>query len=191
MFISFGNPKIGKMLNFSLPRETCVCATKWCRENCYGMRRLYRALELEKIYECNYILSRSREFPEIMIHILRGMRRKIKIMRVHTVGDFYSKAYVEKWIRIASELPDWRFYCYTRAWQRKKIREKLEELRSLDNFVVYASTDPYTGEPPEGWLEAGIEKCYRKPYKYCDKMNKCDECLYCVYGRGNVAFKVI
>jgi len=55
------------------------------------------------------------------------------------------------------ELKDYQFYTFTRSWRVPHIFPHLEELRALPNFVIYASTDRDTRQPPPGWLEA----CFR------------------------------
>jgi len=134
---------------------------------------------------------------------LHREKEKKDPIRLHVAGDFYEGEYVDKWIEICKALPGWKFYSYTRSWQIPEIKERLEELRRLDNFVLYASTDEYTGKPPEGWLEAGICFTYTKPARVCPhdvqklrgipvkRAIKCAKCMYCPEGRGHVWFPMV
>ena len=40
-------------------------------------------------------------------------KKKPDYLRVHDSGDYYSTAYLKKWIKIAKDNPDVRFYSYT------------------------------------------------------------------------------
>jgi hypothetical protein len=71
---------------------------------------------------------------------------------VHVSGDFYSAAYVNKWIAIATRTPGTTFYAYTRSWRGRNLPllEALITLSKLPNFVLNISTDRDTGIP--SWL---------------------------------------
>ena len=42
------------------------------------------------------------------------VKAKFKVVRIHESGDFYSIEYVEKWDNIAKQLPQVKFYAYTK-----------------------------------------------------------------------------
>jgi len=210
--LSDGNSKLGTMWNFSVPslrpfrpvdiEKTCPGATPWCERWCYAKRDLF---ETKPVLECHQRWleeSLKPDFVQRMVDFIRERRRKTPI-RIHVAGDFYNPEYAGKWLEICKTLPDWKFYAYTRSWRIPEIRERLEELRRLPNFVLYASTDEDTGEPPPGWLEAGICTTYSMGARVCphdaqllrgipkEKAIKCDTCLYCPEGKGHLWFPEI
>jgi hypothetical protein len=44
-------------------------------------------------------------------------KKRADYVRVHDSGDYYSKAYLAKWLEIARQLPDVKFYSYTNMIQ--------------------------------------------------------------------------
>jgi len=59
---------------------------------------------------------------EMIIEINRIGLHKIKFLRIHDAGDFYSDEYLQSWLDIAMQTPSVTFYCYTKEVSRfKKI----------------------------------------------------------------------
>jgi Gene product 88 len=81
---------------------------------------------------------------KIIAEILASQR---KIVRIHVSGDFYSAAYVQKWLAIVQACPDVRFYAYTRSWRDPEIRASLERLSRRRNVRLWYSCDAETGQP--------------------------------------------
>jgi hypothetical protein len=44
------------------------------------------------------------------------VKRKVKVLRLHSSGDLYSQEYANKWIEIVKALPNVEFYAYTKSW---------------------------------------------------------------------------
>ena len=44
-----------------------------------------------------------------------GKRKRVDYLRVHDSGDYYSRAYIAKWIEIARRNPNVKFYSYTKS----------------------------------------------------------------------------
>jgi len=163
--------KLGRILGWSLPAPitrvpvdnavflTCPAATRYCTRVCYAQRHHFRNPEVQLSHFRNFLATLRDDFPKIMTALLRYEENfnTVKIFRIHVSGDFYSEKYIRQWRIIAENLPDWRFYAYTRAWLVPNLRKAVEsELITLSNFTVYASTDPDTPAPPSSWLEAAI-----------------------------------
>jgi len=201
VYISMGNTKIGRVCSYSVPpfatllpdgREfrTCPGATDWCKMRCYAQRgRLVLSrpygLMLENLVQ---FLEKGKEW--LVREVTSSLReRRRKLFRVWVAGDFFLDI-IDAGMEVARELPDWRFYTYTRSWRVPELLPRLGELRRLPNFVVYASTDDTSGPPPSGWLEAGVEFTYSKPSIKCPELKSCEVCGYCIYGRGHVYFSV-
>jgi hypothetical protein len=43
------------------------------------------------------------------------IKKKVDFLRVHDSGDFYSNKYFLKWMQIADQLPNVKFYAYTNS----------------------------------------------------------------------------
>jgi len=163
--------KLGRILGWSLPAPitripiadmfflTCPATTGYCSRICYAQKYNFKMHHVQMSQFKNFLASLRDDFPKIMVALLRYMENfnTVKIFRVHVSGDFYSERYIKYWRSIAEELRDWRFYTYTRIWLIPRLRSVIEsELMPLNNFIIYASTDPETPAPPNNWLEATI-----------------------------------
>jgi len=194
--VSFGesNTKLGNVFTFSLPsRITCPGASSWCRKHCYAKRYERLRPTCRKAYRDNYDLAKITErFVRIMTGVLP---RILPCMRIHTSGDFFSADYINAWKEICSEFPQVRFWTYTRSWSVPDLLPSLEELRSLDNVSLFASTDPTMKLPPKDWRTAFIACDPRAEGIACRTQNSeessCLDCGYCFGDTGgNVVFKV-
>lgn len=127
--ISFGNRKLvsnDETLFFiwNLPAiKTCPYRTPLCEKCCYATKaeRLYKAVLPSR--EANLEASKSETFIADMILIiekkLSTMKQKDLVIRIHESGDFYNRAYAEKWLAIATHfVNDSRvtFICYTKSF---------------------------------------------------------------------------
>jgi len=109
-----GNRKLPKSTGiFNIPAiKTCPnCGT--CKEFCYARKaeRMYpNALPYrERMLE----LSKKPSFVSDMVAVI--IKSKVKTIRIHESGDFYSQSYVDNWTDIARQLPDIQFYAYTKS----------------------------------------------------------------------------
>ncbi len=135
-----GNKATGpEVYLFNLPIDKTCHPTPWCKENCYGKKGYYLRFRknAEKGAKRRYKLSLSREFIKTITEEI--FRRKIFLVRVHVIGDFYSKEYVRKWIKIAKNCPQTRFRTTTK---RRDFKNIILELHALPNFNVRESLDP-------------------------------------------------
>jgi len=148
----YGNDKLGAIANFSLPPfTTCPGKTKFCERFCYGARNWYRTDRVQQGLEDRYEVSKTPQFTDRVIEEIKD--KKIKLVRIHTVGDFYSPDYVLKWPQIFHACSSTKFYCYTRSWRIPELRNLLETLMEVfPNFRPRASVDYSTHkDKPEGW----------------------------------------
>jgi hypothetical protein len=218
------NTKIGEILNFSIPPDTvifttgevvrtCPGATPWCRRHCYAKKKRFEwrttmsslTSRLVWYFELGPYRFAERLERELRKAETRGVE---KTLRLHVAGDFFEKDYIEMWRHIAERMPDWRFYTYTRSWRVPELLPYLEKLRRLPNFVLYASTDPDTGPPPPGWLEACcVDTNYKPGFKPYTKTIRCPgevaeekagrpilpckKCRVCILGSASVHWEVI
>lgn len=74
-------------------------------------------------------------------------KKKVRVVRIHVSGDFYSADYVDKWLEIVDRFPAVTFYAYTRSWRVAEQRKKLNKLADRPNVRLWWSLDSETGCP--------------------------------------------
>lgn len=126
-----------KVFNFGIPayksmsgKLTCPFADE-CVKFCYAQKGAYIWSNVKPAFEKRYELTRSAEFVSKMSDEL--MKKRPDYVRVHDSGDYYSKAYLQKWIDIANLFPEIKFYSYTNSVAM------LKEVNLPSNFDVIFS----------------------------------------------------
>lgn len=116
------NSKLKKdgIFNFDIPAYksktgliTCPNAAT-CIANCYARQGTYNFSNVRNKHEANLAATFQDDFVEKIIAEIK--RRKAKIVRPHSAGDFYSQEYADKWLQIVKALPEVKFYAYTKSW---------------------------------------------------------------------------
>lgn len=118
------NAKMAKMsglktFNWGIPAyqakdgfKTCPWAGA-CAVGCYARQGAYVWSNVSQAFEARLALSRSPRFVETIDAEIK--RRKIKRLRIHDSGDFYSGKYRDDWFAIMRANPGTLFYAYTKA----------------------------------------------------------------------------
>ena len=188
------NKRVGFLI-WNLPAViTCPFRTIHCEGACY-------ALKAEKQYKDSCVNSRMRHlelskdpsFVSSMIFTIKAeldrpinKNRKV-VFRIHESGDFYNKAYVEKWLEIMRYFEDTKnlvFVAYTKSvkffdgvdlptnfhllasvWDDTK--ESNLDIIKRNNFRIYTA---YQGEMLEAALLNGFAHCP------CDDCANCGKC---------------
>ena len=145
-----GNKKLGGHLiwGFGLPSGTaklCPGMTPTCRRVCYAVRLQSYRPQAAKRYRQNLRLAKRKDFVRRIRAFL--IAQGIRVVRIHTGGEFVTGKYIRKWQRIIERSPKVRFFTYTRAWRVPEFREALEGLSQLPNLVLWYSADRDTGMP--------------------------------------------
>ena len=106
-----------RVFNFGIPayksasgKLTCPMADE-CVKFCYAKKGAYIWGNVKPAFEKRYELSKTDDFISAMNAEIQS--KKPDYVRVHDSGDYYSKAYLDKWIEIAIHNPNVRFYSYT------------------------------------------------------------------------------
>lgn len=144
-----GNKKLGSatVWSFSVPAyHTCRPGrTEVCARNCYARRLERFRPSVRKSLRENLKATRSDSFAGLVVAEITA--RKVKVLRVHAAGDFYSAAYAAAWYEIFKQTPDTLHYFYSRSWRDRTIRPVLARMAGLKNVRVWFSTDRQTGDP--------------------------------------------
>jgi len=145
-----GNKKLGGHLiwGFGLPSGTaklCPGMTPTCRRVCYAVRLQAFRPQAAKLYQKNLKLVKRKDFVRRIRAFI--IAQGIRVVRIHTGGEFHSGKYARKWGRIIAKSPRVKFFTYTRAWRVPVIRTELEALATLPNLALWYSADNDTGMP--------------------------------------------
>lgn len=113
--------KLGlKIFNFSIPayktksgKVTCPFADA-CVKYCYAQKGNYTRFPSVGVgMEKRYLATKSITFIPLMDKAIKS--KKLDALRIHDSGDFYSKAYIQKWVDIANLNPNVNFYAYSKS----------------------------------------------------------------------------
>ena len=106
-----------RVFNFGIPayksasgKLTCPFAGE-CIKFCYAKKGAYIWSNVQPAFEKRYQLSKTNKFVPAMIDEI--VNKRPDYVRVHDSGDYYSKQYLQKWLRIAKTFPEVNFYSYT------------------------------------------------------------------------------
>ena len=128
-----------KIFNFSIPayktkegRITCPFA-KECVKYCYAQKGNYtRFPKIGELMEQKYKISKTNNFITLMNEEI--IKKKATHIRIHDSGDFYSIAYLNKWVQIANDNKKVIFYAYT-----KSIKFFIDGLKLPKNLKIIFS----------------------------------------------------
>jgi hypothetical protein len=98
-------------------------------------------------YRRNLALSCRKDFARRMHAFL--VTHHVRVVRIHTGGEFYSARYAWRWLRVVHRSRRVRFFTYARAWRVPAIKAVLDALAALPNCQVWYSCDCDTGIPPD------------------------------------------
>lgn len=119
--LGMGNSKISKDVGIFDMLSVVTCPNcKECARKCY-------ARKAEKQYPATWnkrVLNTAQavETPALLIErsIWQIRMHRIRVVRIHSAGDFFSQAYADLWGDIARALPEVRFYGYTKSPYRPR-----------------------------------------------------------------------
>ena len=155
-----GNRKLGgaRIWGFALPSGTAGV----CVRHCYAVRTEQYRHRAAARYEKNLALTRRRDFG-VRVRAFLTLHG-VRVVRIHTGGEFYSAEYAAKWLEVVRRRHRVRFYTYTRAWRIPAIRLVLDEMAKEPNGRLWYSCDRDTGVPAErppevriAWLMTGAD----------------------------------
>ena len=91
--------------------------------------------KVRRNYIESYEYSLKSEFVDTVIRQIESIKGKIKAVRIHDSGDFYSQEYVDKWVTIVKRFPNLKFFALT----KRATDFDFSELKSLPNFYLIDS----------------------------------------------------
>lgn len=181
------NTKLGRSIAaFSLPAlSTCPGKTKYCESVCYATSGFFNFKNVKGSLANNYTESLKDSFVKDVLSEIKAS--KATELRIHPSGDFYSEAYINKWIEIVQETPNVRYWVYSRSWSIPELSKSLKILAEQPNVQFFASVDETTiGIPEKHFRLASLVKDWElvsSDFVRCPNLkNKnitCDKCTYC------------
>ena len=116
-------------VSFNLPaQKTCPSAGN-CKNWCYASTGTYLFPSSVNLRLQNFDWLRHTKNIEIMAneihHTMIRKNKRIRVVRIHDSGDFFSTSYLYAWIKVARWNPDKLFYAYTK--EVKRIKELIAE----------------------------------------------------------------
>ena len=87
---------------------------KDCVKFCYAQKGAYSWSNVKPAFEKRYEITKTDNFIDLMNSEIK--KKKVDFLRIHDSGDFYSKAYIQKWFTIANDNPNVKFYAYTKSF---------------------------------------------------------------------------
>jgi len=121
--------------------------TPTCQTHCYAIRFAQYRTTAQAKYQRNLELSKLPDFAQRMRYFI--LNHEVKVVRIHTGGEFYSTRYIRQWQLIAAKLPNVLFYTYTRSWRTPSLKVEIDRLAELANVRVWYSCDRETCIPAE------------------------------------------
>lgn len=198
IYISTNNLRMNFPIFDISPILTCPGSTNLCEKYCYALKseRLYPHTRSSRL--SNYHATKKPTFTSRMITYINTLNPKY--FRVHASGDFYNQNYLNKWIKIWKALPQTNFLAYTQ-------HHTLDYTKLPPNIKLYHSIwpDSLFHNIPKNTLRAYvIDTTYRRlpPYRphiqlgntfTCPKTHtkgKCNDCMHCFNGVGDVVFEL-
>lgn len=132
--LKYENSKLKKQFIFTLPASQEVCG-RMC-PGCYAAKAQVRFPNTVMPYRNRMLeASKQEDFETKIVKELTDKKRAANIVRIHESGDFYSQEYIDKWARIAKQLPSITFYAFT----KRKADFDFKELEDSNNVVIINS----------------------------------------------------
>lgn len=131
--LKYENMKLKNQLIFTLPATKEVC-NMVCK-GCYAAKAQVRFPKALAYRERMLERSKIKEFQQDIIDEIKNCKKPLEAIRIHESGEFYSQDYLDKWEAIAKQLPNHKFYAFTK---RKKDFD-FSRVEALPNFVIIDS----------------------------------------------------
>lgn len=171
--ISFGNQKIGKVININQDPALSCRPDAPCRGVCYACKGHYCFENVKKALRGNFFayIHDPDGFFEAVSEVVRKKeafaikrRKERPIVRWHSAGDIVDDRYFRGMITVARNNPGVDFYAYTKQYEIVNA-ELAKGTKLPKNFRVIFS------HAQKGW-ESHIQNPFNLPTTYIDFRNK-------------------
>lgn len=131
------NQKVKAWL-FSLPPVKSCLNSGSCEKDCYALKAYKQYPSAAALWDFNFHLVKNNLtelYNRLDKQLAKIAKSKMRVVRIHQSGDFYSAEYVEVWHKLAAKYPMISFYGYTKV---DSILD-LAKFESLDNVAIVKS----------------------------------------------------
>jgi hypothetical protein len=113
-YLSFGNAKLKKsnIYTFGIPAGSTCPGKGTCAIGCYAQAGFFNMPVVKNAQQSRLELTKHHAFIETLSAEIK--KRKVKTLRIHDSGDFYSLKYLNQWLEIIQANPQVNFYAYTK-----------------------------------------------------------------------------
>jgi len=128
-----GNTKTGRAVKtWSMNQTTCPCHCPGCYADsgCYQFTSVKKALANNTELATKYL-----EFTERAIMAQCETLKADTEIRIHAVGDFFSREYLDTWHRIAERFPTLKFWTYTKVLAFESAFDDLDNANIVKSLV--------------------------------------------------------
>ena len=132
--VSKGNRKMGSIPSVSLPPVvTCKnCST--CKHKCYALKMCRIYPTVKKAYDNNLaLLNEDRDAYFLQV---KASAMVTKYFRFHVSGDIVDIDYLDRMCKLASELSDTRFLCFTKNYEDVEEYTKANEIPENLKLII-------------------------------------------------------
>lgn len=166
--LKYENAKLKHQLIFNLPVSKAICGRQ-C-PGCYALKAQVRFPKTVLPYrERMHAASLQDDFTTQIIAEITKCKRPLSAVRIHEAGEFYSQAYIDKWVTIAKACPTVKIYTFT-----KRIKEfNFKALMALPNTSIVDSL-------MHGGLNYGPIAKLNPAVKICPSTSCGIQCTYCM-----------
>ena len=113
-YLSNKNTKLARsgIFSFGIPAGKYCPGKGTCKLGCYAMQGFFVMPSVKLGQKRRAELAKSDAFVPVMNAEIK--RRKVRVLRIHDSGDFFSVSYLNKWLQIIQDNPETEFYAYTK-----------------------------------------------------------------------------
>ena len=85
-----------------------------CKFRCYAVSTECAFPSSRRCHWKNYDALRNLTQEQMVKLILKELPKEVKIVRIHSSGDYFAKRYFQAWVEVAKNRPDVKFFGYTK-----------------------------------------------------------------------------
>ena len=117
-FLKNGNSKLGRSIYaFDLPAVVSCPDSNACFKDCYANKGTFLWKAAKQSNEFNFAIALN-DIEYLQSELIKEIeKKKIKYIRIHSSGDFFSKEYFLMWCNIAKRFKDLKIFTYSKAPQ--------------------------------------------------------------------------
>ena len=140
-FLKNANKKLGKNIYaFDLPAVVSCPNSDICFKSCYANKGSYIWKSAKNSNTFNFAIALN-DLKYLQKELIKEIiKKKIKVIRIHSSGDFFSKEYFLMWCNIAKHFKDLNIFTYSKAPQIKNLKIP-SNLNIIDSFITIDNTN--------------------------------------------------